>query len=276
MKRILLNVLAVVLMVAAFTACGGGGGGFGGSSYTIKMTTEGSGGGFHLSGSGVATVDWGDGSEKVSLTLDESGYILDFWHDYPSASIRTITVNGDNITLLRCGYVTSLDVRGATALTYLDVSGNLTSLDVSKNTALTGLEVSNNQLISLDVSKNTALTILFVGGNQLTSLDVSKNTALTQLGVGGQLTSLDVSKNTALTQLSVGDQLTSLDVSKNTALTELSVPSNQLTAAALNALFGTLHSNTISGKTKTIYIRDNPGTADCDRSIAESKGWRFN
>ena len=190
MKRILLNVLAVVLLVAAFTACGGGSGGFGGSSYTIKMTTEESGVGFYLAGSGVATVDWGDGSEKVSLTLNEEGVL--FRHDYPSATIRTITINGDNITVLRCtsSQVTSLDVRGATALTQLFAIGNFTSLDVSKNTALTKLEVGH-----------------------------------------------------------------------------------QLTAAALNALFGTLHSNTISGETKTINIYGNPGAADCDRGIAESKGW---
>jgi hypothetical protein len=50
---------------------------------------------------------------------------------------------------------------------------------------------------------------------------------------------------------------------------------NQLTATALNALFGTLHSNTISGENK-IYIGNNPGTATCDRTIATAKGWTVN
>jgi len=103
----------------------------------------------------------------------------------------------------------------------------------------------------LDVSKNTALTTLVVYCNKLRSLDVSKNTALTTLVVHG-------------------GQLTSLDVSKNTALTTLGVFSNQLTSSALNTLFGTLHSNV--GE-KTINISNNPGAADCDRSIAERKGW---
>ena len=95
-----------------------------------------------------------------------------------------------------------------------------------------------------------------------------------------QLTSLDISKNTALTDLScTRNQLTSLDVSKNVVLKLLECPNNQLTNTALNNLFGTLHSNDniytywdyIPGK--YIVIRDNPGINDCNRGIAESKGW---
>jgi len=57
-------------------------------------------------------------------------------------------------------------------------------------------------------------------------------------------------------------------VSKNTKLQELGCWKNQLSTAALNALFGTLHSN--GG---TLYINENPGSATCDRSIATNKGW---
>jgi len=152
------------------------------------MTTEESGISFILAGSGVATVDWGDGSEKISLTLNENGVY--FRHTYPNASIRTIIINGDNIMGLHCDGITSLDVSRCTELKSLSISGSL-----------------------------------------ITSLDVSKNTALTNLGVGGQLTS-----------------------------------------SALNALFRTLHNN--AGE-KRIWISNNPGSNDCDRSIAESKGWTF-
>jgi len=41
----------------------------------------------------------------------------------------------------------------------------------------------------------------------------------------------------------------------------------------LNALFGTLHSNTIEWWMKYIDITGNPGTATCNQSIAMSKGW---
>jgi hypothetical protein len=45
---------------------------------------------------------------------------------------------------------------------------------------------------------------------------------------------------------------------------------NQLTSAALNNLFETLPGNT---EAKSIHIGDNPGTEDCNRSIAEEKEW---
>ena len=31
----------------------------------------------------------------------------------------------------------------------------------------------------------------------------------------------------------------------------------------------------ITGSTKELYITGNPGTIDCDTSIAENKGWIF-
>jgi hypothetical protein len=107
-------------------------------------------------------------------------------------------------------------------------------------------------------------------------LDVSGCTALTELICwSNELTSLDVSKNVALTWLNCDDnQLTSLDVSKNVALITLDCGYNKLTEDALNALFGTLHGNTIPGG-KTISIGSNPGYSTCDRSIATGKGWSF-
>ena len=256
MKKSGLNylVIAALVVAAVCTSCGGrsssdesssgngGGSGIGSSSESrsdngssgrgknankITMTTEQSSALFYLAGSGVATVDWGDGSEKISLTLNRR---VDFSHTYPNESIRTITINGDNITELKglSLYITSLEVSRCTELEELSCHGTFTNLDIRKNSALTYLRCQ------------------------------------------GELTSLDVSKNTALTKLIVYCELTSLDVSKNSALTDLDCNSNQLTTTALNALFTTLHSST--GE-KSIGIRNNPGTTDCDRSIAERKGW---
>jgi len=224
MKKVVLNylVIAALAVAAACTSCGGGSGsgsGGGKSSGKIKMTTE-AGGQIivFLAGSGVATVDWGDGSEKVTLTLNENiynpmqGFGVMFEHTYPNASIRTITINGNHITGLGCGLNRDL----------------VTSLDVSRCTELTVLVCNYGSFASFDVSKNTALTYLHCV-TQFTSLDVSKNMALSYLGCYGQLS-----------------------------------------AVALNTLFGTLHSN--PGE-KIIDIRYNPGADDCDRSIAERKGW---
>ena len=210
-----------------------------------------------LNGIGNATVDWGDGSEKVSMdiTRDLDSYRI-FRHQYSNTDERTITIYGDNIRQMRSNNngIRSLDIsRNATlrtlecfsnALTILDVSNNteltymrvhfnqLTSLDVSNNIELSYLVCNNNQLTALDVSNNTTLTNLFCGENPLTSLDVSNNTALSSLCCHhNQLTSLDVSKNTALEALYCNNnQLTALDVSNNTALTWLHCFNNQLTA----------------------------------------------
>ena len=76
----------------------------------------------------------------------------------------------------------------------------------------------------------------------------------------------------ALTLLECNNnQLESLDVSGCTALWLLYCNNNLLDADALNALFGTLHDNDVGQK--YVYIRNNPGWYDCDRSIAEAKGW---
>jgi len=96
---------------------------------------------------------------------------------------------------------------------------------------------------------------------------------ITDLVLFNYLTNLDVSRNKALKELLCsGIQLTNLNVSKNIKLDGILIMGNQFTTAALNALFETL-CNTAKG---TIYIGNNPGTADCDRSIAEKKGWWFN
>ena len=85
----------------------------------------------------------------------------------------------------------------------------------------------------------------------------------------GGITELDVRRNTALTNLSLNvNQLARLDLSKNSTLTYLDVKANQFTAETLNDLFGSLH-----GKGGIINIAYNPGTDDCNTSIAEAKGW---
>ena len=253
-----LYILSAIVVMVVSVGCGGAGL----RSARITMTTEQSGQvSFRLSGSGTATVDWGDGSERVSLTLNENG--VEFRHTYPNATMRTILINGDNITGLSVGSgirLTSLDVSRNTVLTSLDVSGSgLTSLDVSRNTALTSLRVSRIQFTSLDVSRNTALTNLYVSYNQLTSLDVSRNTVLTNLNLqNNQLTSLDVSRNTALTHLNVGNnQLTSLDVSRNTVLTNLNLQNNQLTSLDVSRNTALAHLNAYNNQLTNLDVSRN-------------------
>jgi Leucine-rich repeat (LRR) protein len=223
-----------------------------------------------------------------------SGYSSHSSIELPSLTVFEIN-KAELLTTLSIGTpgssatgLTSLNLNGCTALEKLSCTYNskLTSLDVSKCTALTELSCHSNQLTSLDVSKCTALTYLSCSDNQLTSLDVSKCTALTSLSCSyntmygsSKLISLNVSGCTALTSLGCSsNQLTSLDVSKCTALTELWCYGNQLNAAALNSLFNSLPAGKEyidygQSRTSTIYIGGNPGSNDCDTSIAENKGW---
>jgi len=233
-----------------------------------------------LVGSGSATINWGDGLQNQTVTL--LGISTEYTHSYSATSTNTITIAGENVTSLNCSFnqLTNLDVSKNTALKQLYCEVNqLPSLDVSKNTELTSLGCGSNPINELDVSKNTALEFLSCYSNRLTNLDVSKNSALRSLQCGiNTLTELDVSKNTELFDLRcIGNRLANLDVSKNTTLLFLDISNNQFQAEdgnkGLNAFFRTLHSNTITGYTKTIYIRNNPGIATCDQSIATSKGW---
>lgn len=114
--------------------------------------------------------------------------------------------------------------------------------------------------ITISVSSNTSLLTLNCRSNQLTSLDVS-----------GPFTPMiiDCSFN----------RLTSLTVSDVPKLSQLDCQFNYMTATALNNLFHMLPTAGYSD-TKLLFIgwngpnNDSTGTNGCDKSIAESKGWR--
>jgi len=226
-----------------------------------------------LGGSGKITIDWGDGKRKnYKLTAQEY-----YEYIYSDTSAHTITIIGKNIKEINCGnnQLTNLEVSKNTVLKELTCWNNqLASLDVRKNILLEVLNCSNNPFDSLDISKNEALIFLSCDNNQLKSLDISKNIKLMFLACGrNQLTHLDVSKNIVLWDLWCNkNQLTDLDVSKNIALGgHLNCSNNNFSENALNALFETLHDKAI--EYKVISIFENPGTENCNKTIAEKKGW---
>jgi hypothetical protein len=153
---------------------------------SIKIITDNKEVSLGLMGTGIATVDWGDGTAKETQELSESTMFI---REFPEENFRTITVSGKDITVFDCIWA---------------------------------------RLSVLDVRRNPMLTILSLKVNQLETLDLTQNTALKYVDI----------------------------------------KANQFTAAALNELFGTLHS-----KGGTINIAYNPGTDDCNKSIAEAKGW---
>jgi len=237
----------------------------------------------YMAGTGTMSINWGDGSvTETLLPADEDIFDIEkrgkfaFKYDYVGNFTRTITIKGDNITHLYCygNGLTSLDVIENVVLTYLHCyDNNLTDLDLSENMALIELDCSSNRLSTLDLSSNKELLKLFCFENQLISLNIGNNSKLVYLFCDyNKLANLNVSQNVMLQELWCdANYLSTLNVTNNTNLTTLGCSMNEFTADGLNALFETLHNN---DGNKTIYIGENPGTNECDTSIATEKGWK--
>src|SRR5690554_4940388 len=68
----------------------------------INMTIQGANHvAFRLSGSGKATIDWGDGSEMEDVVLNENSSI-EIKRSFSGTSAHTIVIDGDNILSLDC------------------------------------------------------------------------------------------------------------------------------------------------------------------------------
>ena len=174
-----------------------------------------------------------DWGDKTVFTTNSLQSTHEFTHVYSSSSIHNITITGDRVEILIC---------------------------------------VNQDVLTLDVSKNPCLYRLYCGYNKLTKLDLSNNSMLENLECYmNDLISLDLRNNTELRYVSChSNLLTNLDFSKNTILNHIRCENNKLTFNALNAMFETLNDTT---QTKELYIFGNPGTNDCNISIAENKGW---
>lgn len=166
-------------------------------------------------------------------------------HYYENSGIYYVTIRAKNLKWF--GFSNERDIR---------------TIDLKDCNSLIVIKLYNNALRTLDVSGLKALKELNCGYNDLTSLDVSGLKVLKEL---------DCDYN----------DLTSLDIKGCSSLRWLDCSYNELSAEALNQIFKDLP----QGETWTdedgyverprISIYGNPGSEDCDRSIAEKKGWEF-
>jgi hypothetical protein len=86
-----------------------------------------------------------------------------------------------------------------------------------------------------------------------------------------RLKSLELNSNAELTRMDCYEnQISTLDFSNNKKLNYAVCSDNQLTTKELNRLFSTFWREA-AGK---IFIGGNPGEKECDRSIAEKRGWK--
>jgi len=160
---------------------------------------------------------------------------------------------GDNTPVETFNLVGGSNFDATTPLvhTYSDANVHLITI---KGDNIIRLSCVNQGVLSVDVRKNPKLLGLNCDQNEISSLDVSRNIDLETFTV-------------------VSNKIAHLDFSKNTKLNKLNCSSNNLTTQALNTLFESLNSIVAHGETKELCIIDNPGTINCDRNIAEIKGW---
>ena len=233
---------------------------------------------------GKITIDWGDDSIE-EFTVNE---VPDFFeHTYDIVNFKTISVKanglqhfyfGGEAVAKWYGILERIKLKNCPDLNLLCCNhGSLEELDLSNCPALKYLNCGNNRLTLLNVAKNSKLDILECGNNKLMSLNLQNNEKLTYLSCGSnQLTSLDVDNNIILKSLYCGNNLlTSLDVSNNKALRNCSCTKNLLSSEELNSLFNDLPiTQPISNSYAEICFYDNPGSEDCDATIATKKGWQ--
>ena len=184
-------------------------------------------------GKGEITVVWGDGSSEKHVFQDGENEKHTF-----SKSINDppcIRVFGEVISLSTPGMY-ELDITNCPSLEYL---------------SCTPARSDWGYLKQIDLSKNTQIKTLLLYSNRISSIDVSNLKLLETLVCSSNL-------------------LTELDLSQNPLLKDVACMTNKLSSTGLDNLFHSLHEYEFQ---KTVYIVENPGSKDCDTSIATKKGW---
>jgi len=248
-----------------------------------------------MAGSGTVTIDWHNGyvlekSETYSLSAyDANSFSSDMKYSYTHTFYETgrhiIAISGENITHIDCrnNEIVHFESSDNPQLTYINCANNqfdqlniiesaLTYLDCSNSEywergifqvhcpALTYLNCSNNGLKNLPLGIYENLTYLDCSNNELGQYWWGIDNELQQMS---KLETLNCSNN----------ELTDLVFYNNPSLVNLQCQLNKIGRFALNNLFKSLHNNEIADVSKTIYIAGNPENWDCDKSIAENKGW---
>jgi Leucine-rich repeat (LRR) protein len=182
--------------------------------------------------------------------------------DLQNNSLKDLNANNlQSLKLLLCqnNSLSSLNTNGLFNLTHLHCyNNNLTELNLLELANLQSLDCQNNNLNQLNVSNNTQLFRLLCNHNALTSLDISSLTNLEMLNCSSNLIEGNLTGLSAINRDRVG-----IDITKN-----------NMSVENLNQIFEQLPNNPTQGKENwVLVIQENPGTEDCDKTIATNKGW---
>ncbi|MDR1199245.1 MAG: Ig-like domain-containing protein [Prevotellaceae bacterium] len=274
-----------------------------GSTYNVKiMLTQG------LTSFGDVPYNNNITSDYVSPKMTGEVHLASF-NNCPDLKVLAITANKltgldlkecPGLLYLNCitNQITALDVSNITTLQYIFFYNNkLTTVNLSGLSALKKMSLYNNELTSLNVDDCISLENLDCSYNKITSLDLNGCKAvltdldcsyneMTSLNLSGysalneftcrnnKLKTLDLTNCTSLRRVySLFNELETVNVSGCPALIFLRTMNNNLSAAELNRIFTDLPVRTGTGSSGQLYIGTNPGTDDCDRTIATGKGW---
>ncbi len=220
-------------------------------------------------------------------TLDLSNNLLVSWLYLEGNQIANIDISKQtklrNLNLAN-NQLTQIDISTCPNLIELILNKNtIGSIVLNKNLSLSRVQLMECGLSEIDVTALSKLSILKIDNNNIGHLDLSKSGKLKKLSVeGNKLSSVDLSATPKLESINLSkNQLTALKVDKNPKLYSVIIAHNLLEKDPLDALFLELPdlSNITEDPTidnhKRIDISNNPGTKDCNQSLATNKGWKI-
>jgi hypothetical protein len=189
-----------------------------------------------------------------------------------------------------------LNIKNCNKLEYIECDNNrLNELDLSGNSMLRLVAFDYNNLTRIDVSQNPHLTQITGGNNKLTEVDLSFCPDLKQINLddnaisklvmtsgenlhtltmsNNKLSTVDINNKQKLAVLYLGNNnISELDITNDLSLSNVDISSNRFSGTSLNKVFTDLH--TPSFPAPWIRIASNPGTDQCDSTIAAAKKWK--
>lgn len=190
--------------------------------------------------------------------------------------LRELNIKGCNkLEYIECGNnrLNELDLSGNTALRVISFNYNyLTKIDVSQNPSLVQVGGTNNRLTEIDLSFCHGMDQINLDGNALNKLVMPTSQKLHTLTLmDNKLSSIDLSNNPKLTVLYLNNNnFSELDISNNKELSNVDISNNQFSWTSLNNIFTDL---SLLYSRAWIRITANPGTNQCDKTIASAKNW---
>lgn len=202
-----------------------------------------------------------------------------------NTQLEDVRIDSDNSSNCKLNLIT---LPNSVKTFYMYGIYSMYSLDLSNHTNLKSIEIRQSDYINnLNVSgcsslETLELYALFRSRNSPGFLNLSGCSSLISINQNIQniyltyLNGVDLSGCSSLEYMNINDaDITNLDLSDCEKVTYLDVRDNNMSAEALNDMFGTLPDWSVNyGETLGVYkITGNPGASSCDTEIAYVKNW---